>query len=51
MLIANRNLCITNKNLALTTLSNDVRLNLSKDIRQARKKEDKGGCYRGMRQP
>ena len=34
MLIANRNLRITNKNLALTTLSNDVRLNLSKDIRQ-----------------
>ena len=41
MPITNRNSRTTNNNLSLTTLSNDVRLKLSKGIRQTRKKEEK----------
>ena len=53
MPLSNRNLRITNKNLTLTTLSNGVRLKVSKDIRQNGRKEKKeessNRCYQCLR--
>ena len=52
MPLSNRNLRITNKNLTLTTLSNGVRLDMSKDIRQNGRKEKKGRtnrCYQCLK--